>query len=103
MLMFSPPEVQDPDYVVVKEAHDAFFNDVSIEDSTARIEILRPHSMWSFKSPVQSVFWESGQVSCTYLICERDQTITAAFQRAMIEKSRQDESTMDSPNMRSGT
>lgn len=48
--------VKDPEYVIIKEAHSAFVTDVSIEESTSRIKLMRPQSMRSFQSPVQSVF-----------------------------------------------
>ena len=39
----------------------------------------------SFLSEVDSVSWESGLVSCTYLMCEQDQGVYFWLQEKMLE------------------
>ena len=46
---------------------------------------MKPQCAASFTSEVDSVVWESGLVTCTYLMCEKDQGVYLWLQEKMLE------------------
>lgn len=79
------PDPDNPSFVLIKDPKEVFYNDVSPDVAEPWISQLRPQSIASFASTVDSVAWESGLVPCTYLSCGQDQGVYYWLQEQMLE------------------
>ena len=67
------------------DPHAVFFSDVTLEVAEPWISQLKPQSVASFASTVDSTAWETGLVPCTYMMCEKDEAIYFWLQQKMLD------------------
>ncbi|RMD44007.1 hypothetical protein DV735_g1109, partial [Chaetothyriales sp. CBS 134920] len=75
---------EDQLLVTPKQPAEVFYNDV--EDPSAIIKTLKPHSFRTFFSKVTYAGWK--YVPNTYLLCAKDAAIPLALQQAMVDRAR---------------
>ncbi len=86
---------ENPDYVVIRGAEMAFYNDVNPDIAASRLAVAAPHSYATFNSKIQDPCWsdpadrseDHEDVPLTYLICANDQGIPKDLQQRMIAKT----------------
>ncbi|EXJ60461.1 hypothetical protein A1O7_04614 [Cladophialophora yegresii CBS 114405] len=64
---------------------ETFYNDV--KEPEKYVNMLKPHSYLTFASKVTYAGWK--HVSCTYLLCEKDEAIPIHAQKGMVEAAQQ--------------
>ncbi|KAL9620499.1 MAG: hypothetical protein Q9160_004968 [Pyrenula sp. 1 TL-2023] len=77
------PCPDDPSFLIIKDPHQTFYNDLTEEESEPWTSTMRPQAAAIFASEVESVAWE--HVPCTYIFCEKDQGVYPPVQEMMIE------------------
>ena len=82
---FLHQQPKDPRFLLVKDAKEVFYNDLSPAAADPWLSQFNPQCMASFASPVDSAAWESGLVPCTYVSCERDQGVYFWLQERMLD------------------
>ncbi len=84
------PQPKDPETLIVDPEADTFYNDVAPDGREPWITQMKRESYASFKSPIESVVWETGLIPCTYLKCEMDQGVYPPLQQSMIDAASKD-------------